>query len=48
MGYYSEPDSHIRLVKLCNKKGLNDATGVDTSNSAVKKILSFWKLKLTG
>ena len=46
MGYYSELHSHIRdesirLAKLCNKKGLNDATGVDTSNSAVKKILSF-------
>ena len=42
---YPEPDSHVRdkvkvVLDLWNyaiKKELNDATGVDTSNSAAKR-----------
>ena len=45
MGYFLEPDSHIRdkvklVLELSNftaKKELKDATGVDTSNLAAKR-----------
>ena len=45
MSYYPEPDSHIRdkvkvILDLSNyvtKKELHNATGVDTSNLAVKR-----------
>ena len=55
MSYYPEPDSHIRdkikgvldLWNYATKKELKYATGADTSNLAAKKILLFWKLKLT-
>ena len=46
MNYYPEPDSHIRdkvkvvldLSDYVTKKELDHATGVDTSDLAVKKI----------
>ena len=55
MSYYPEPESHIRdkvkvvldLLNYANKKELDHATGVDTSDLAAKKILLLWKLKLT-
>ena len=42
MSYYPEPDSHIRnkvklILSLSNHATKNHATGVDTSNLAVKK-----------
>ena len=55
MSYYPEPESHIRdkvkvvldLLNYANKKELDHATGVDTSDLAAKMILMLWKLKLT-
>ena len=47
MSYYPEPDSHMRdkikvvldLTNYDTKKELDNATGVDTSDLAAKKIL---------
>ena len=47
MSYYPEPGSHIRdkvkvvlnLSNYATKKELSDATGVDASDLAAKKIL---------
>ena len=55
MSYLSEPDSHIRkkvkvvldLSNLATKKEWEHTTGIDTFDLMAKKILLFWKLKLT-
>ena len=55
MTYYPEPDSHFRnkvkvvsdLSNYATKKELENATGIDTSDLAAKKILLLQKLKLT-
>ena len=54
MSYYSETYSHIRdkvkvvwdLSNFATKEELEQATGIDTSHLAAKKILLLWKLKL--
>ena len=54
MSYYPKPDSHIRdkfkavldLTNYANTKELEHATGTDTFDLAVKKILLFLKLNL--
>ena len=55
MTYYPEPDSNFRnkvkvvsdLSNYATKKELENATGIDTSDLAAKKILLLQKLKLT-
>ena len=54
MNCFPEPDIHIRekskvvleLSSYTTKNESKDATGVDTSDLAAKKILMLWKLKL--